>query len=177
MINIKRIIVGILEENCYIVENENECIIIDPGDEVGKIISNITLRPIAILITHRHFDHIGALKEVQDMYKIPVYEFSNLDEKTINIGNFKIEVIYTPGHTNDSVTYYFKDYNIMFTGDFLFKGSIGRTDLKTGNLIKMKKSISKIKKYYDIIDVYPGHGNNTTIGYEKVSNIYFKEEL
>ena len=174
---VKRIVVGMLEENCYIVENKNECIIIDPGDEVSKIIKNITLKPRAILITHRHFDHIGALEETKEKYNIPVYEYNNLKEGKLNIGGFNIEVIYTPGHTDDSVTYYFKNDQVMFTGDFLFKDSIGRTDLKTGNLEKMRKSIRKIKEYCDIIKVYPGHNDSTTIGYEKDSNIYFKEEL
>ncbi len=175
--NIKKVVVGFLDENCYIVEKNNECIIIDPGDDPNKIVNNITLKPIAILITHRHFDHIGALEYISNKYNIPTYEYSNLKEGNLRIGKFNIEVIYTPGHTDDSVTYYFKDDEIMFTGDFLFKGSIGRTDLETGNMKKMQKSISKIKKYYDIIKVYPGHNDNTTIGYEKVCNIYFKEEL
>ena len=174
---VKKIVVGMLEENCYIIENNNECIIIDPGDEANKIIENIRLTPIAILITHRHFDHIGALEEISNKYNIPIYEYSNLKEGKLSIGSFDIEVIYTPGHTDDSTTYYFKDEGIMFTGDFLFKGSIGRTDLKTGNMKKMQKSIRKIKEYSDIIILYPGHGNNTTIGYEKVNNIYLKEDL
>ena len=177
MLNIKRVVVGMLKENCYIVENDDTCLIIDPGDEAHKIINNITLKPIAILITHRHFDHIGALQEIVNKYNIPIYEHSNLKEGNLVIGNFNIELIYTPGHTDDSVTYYFKNDNVMFTGDFLFKNSIGRTDLKTGNMKKMLKSIRKIKEYCDIIKVYPGHNDSTTIGYEKDSNIYFKEEL
>lgn len=177
MINIKKIVVGTLEENCYIVEKNDECIIIDPGDESNKIINNITKKPLAILITHRHFDHIGALEEIQNKYSVPIYEYSNLKEGNFDIGNFNIEVIYTGGHTDDSVTYYFKEDEVMFTGDFLFKGTVGRMDLETGNFNKMKKSIAKIKGYCDIIKLYPGHGNNTTIGYEKVSNIYLKEDL
>ncbi len=177
MINIKRIVVGFLEENCYIVEKDDKCIIIDPGDESNKIIKNIKLKPIAILITHRHFDHIGALEEISNKYNIPIYEYANVKEGLLSISDFNIEVIYTPGHTDDSVTYYFRDEDIMFTGDFLFKGNIGRTDLKTGNFEKMQKSIRKIKQYCDIIKVYPGHNDNTTIGYEKVCNIYLKEDL
>ena len=173
-LNIKTIVVGDLEENCYIIEKNNKCIVIDPGDEFEKIDSNITCKLIAILITHHHFDHIGALEELKNKYNVEVYDSNNLNEGNINIEDFNIEVIFTKGHTNDSITYYFKDDNVMFTGDFLFKEDIGRTDLPTGNMFEMKKSIEKIKKYPDKIIVYPGHDESTNLEYEKQQNIYFK---
>lgn len=173
-INVKTISVGILDANCYIVEKDDVCLIIDPGDELEKIVREIVLKPIGILVTHSHFDHVGALDQLKKIYKIPVYKFENLEEGTINIGNFKIDIIYTPGHADDCITYYFKDDEIMFTGDFLFKNSIGRTDLMTGSDTKMKKSISKILEYNDIIRVYPGHGPSTTLGLEKENNYYLK---
>lgn len=77
-----------------------------------------------------------------------------------------------PGHTNDSLSYYFYKENIMFTGDFIFAGSIGRTDLG-GNSNDMKNSINKIKKYSDNIKIYPGHGDTTSLIDEKVNNVYF----
>lgn len=174
--NIKKIVVGPLQENCYVVEKDEMCIIIDPGDEVEKIIESIIYSPCVILITHNHFDHVGALSKLKEKYNIPVYNYENLKEGKFSTGIFNIDVIYTPGHTSDSVTYYFKEDEIMFTGDFLFKGTIGRTDLSTGNFEEMQKSIRKILVYSDIIKVYPGHGDDTTLGLEKIYNEYLKQE-
>ena len=113
-----------------------------------------------------------ALKEAKNYYNIKVYEYKNLKEGKITIGPFDIEVIYTKGHTNDSVTYYFKEEKIMFTGDFIFKNSIGRTDLG-GNTKDMIESINKIKHYDDSIIIYPGHGEYTTLSSEKENNEFF----
>lgn len=169
---IKIVQVGELKENCYIVEKNNKCLIIDPGSEFNKIKENIDKEVIGILITHSHYDHVGALKETKNYYNIKVYEYKNLKEGKITIGPFDIEVIYTKGHTNDSVTYYFKEEKIMFTGDFLFKNSIGRTDLG-GNTKDMIESINKIKHYDDSIKIYPGHGEYTTLSSEKENNEFF----
>ena len=171
---IKRVVVGPLQENCYIVEKDGECIIMDPGDEVDKIMESITYPPVAILITHNHFDHVGALTALKEKYNIPVYDYNNLKQGELSTAKFKINIIYTPGHTSDSVTYYFKEEEIMFTGDFLFKNTIGRTDLSTGNFEEMQKSIRKILTYSDIIKVYPGHGDSTILGLEKKYNEYLK---
>lgn len=172
--NIKTIIVGCLHTNCYILEKSNTCIVIDPGDELDKICKNITCKPLCILVTHRHFDHVGVLNELSNKYSIPIYDYNSLKEGNINMGDYNFEVIYTPGHTRDSITYYFYQDNIMFTGDFIFYESIGRTDLATGNIIDMKNSIQKIKKYTDNIKLYPGHGISTYLQYEKQNNIYLK---
>lgn len=172
--NVKRVVVGPLQENCYILEKDKMCIIIDPGDEGDKIIEKITYPPAAILITHNHFDHVGALPSLLEKYNVPVYTYNNLKETKLSTGNFKVDVIYTPGHTSDSITFYFKEEQIMFTGDFIFKESIGRTDLPTGNFKEMQKSIRKIQEYSDIIKVYPGHGEYTTLGLEKKYNEYLK---
>lgn len=173
--NLKIIKTGYLEENCYII-SDKKTIIIDPGDEANKIISHLednNLDLEAILITHHHFDHIGAIKDILKYKNVKVYDISNLDEKKYNIAGFNIEIIYTFGHTDDSITYYFKDYNKMFVGDFIFEGSIGRTDLPNGNINEMIKSINKIKKYNEDIIIYPGHGNFTTLGNEIKNNYYF----
>ena len=78
--NIKKVVVGLLQENCYIVEKDEKCIIIDPGDEIEKIIENIIYPPNAILITHNHFDHVGALIPLKEKYNVPVYGYNNLKE-------------------------------------------------------------------------------------------------
>lgn len=169
---IKRLITGNLEENCYILIKENNCLVVDPGDDFYKIKDEIKdLNTLAILITHHHFDHVGALEEILEYKNVKIYDY-NLEEKEYIINNFKFEIIKTPGHTSDSVTFYFKEENVMFTGDFIFKGTIGRTDLPTGNMKVMESSIEKIKKYDKNITFYPGHGENTTLE-DEINNNYF----
>lgn len=170
--DVKIVVVGEYQTNCYILSKEGKAIIIDPGSEFGKIkqmVGNDTV--IAILLTHRHFDHIGALEECIKEYNVPVYDKSNLEEDNYFIDGFYFKVIFTPGHTDDSVVYYFEDENKMFVGDFIFYGSIGRMDLG-GNEGDMKRSINKI---YDIDYkqkslVYPGHGIHTDLIYEQLTN-------
>ena len=165
---IKTVKVGWLETNCYIISIDNECLIIDPGADYNKIVREIgPLKPIGIIVTHYHFDHIGALEEVKNRYNIPIYDINNLEEKEYTIGNFKFEVIYTKGHHNTCITIYFKEDKKMFVGDFIFKGGIGRTDLEDADEKEMIKSLNKIKTYPDDITIYPGHGDITKLGYEK----------
>ena len=165
---IKTIKVGYLETNCYILIKDSDALIIDPGDEYEKIkkeINNLNLK--AILITHNHFDHVGALNKFKNII------IDNTSEKEQKIGQFKFEIIKTPGHTSDSVSFYFKEENKMFVGDFVFENSIGRTDLDTGNNIDMKKSIEKLKTYPINTKIYPGHGNSTTLQQEIKNNPFF----
>ena len=183
---IKTVKTGYLNENCYILKLNNSCIVIDPGDDVDKILDEISdLKVLAILITHAHFDHIGALNDLLKIYNVPVYynnvnneinvdNIINVEEKKYIINDFEFEVIYTKGHRNDLVTYYFEKDKIMFTGDFLFYLSVGRTDLEYGNNDEMLKSIEKIKKYDDDITIYPGHSSKTTLGFEKKYNEYLR---
>lgn len=169
---IKRLILGPLSTNVYLIEKDNNCLIIDPAcnsETIKREIGNLNL--IGILITHYHFDHIGALENLKKYYNVPVYDYSTNE---IDIESFDFDIIRNPGHTSDSVTFYFKNEKIMFVGDFIFKESIGRTDLETGNMEEMLKSIKMIKKYDDDIILYPGHGDSTTLGYEKLNNTYFK---
>ena len=145
---------GYLEENCYVISKGDKCLIVDPGDDFYKIEELVGEKEVlAILITHYHEDHIGA------------------------IGPFSFEIIKTFGHKADAVTYYFKDDAVMFVGDFIFKGSIGRCDLPSGNIKEMKKSINLIKKYDKNIKLYPGHGDETSLGYEIENNIYMKGDF
>ena len=158
---INRVVVGPLETNCYILKKDNKCLVIDPGDEYDKIEKNIGQNEVVgVIITHYHFDHIGALNNFNNKL---ILDKHNLEEKEYNIDNFKFDVIYTPGHKEDCITIYFKEDKIMFTGDFIFKGAIGRTDLEGGNYLDMLNSLNKIDKYDKDIIIYPGHGDKTTL--------------
>ena len=162
---IKIVKVGYLETNCYIIENDKETLIIDPGDESEKIIPNITKKVVGILITHHHFDHVGAADEQQAKYNCKVYDYQNLKEGQNKIGAFAFEMIRTPGHKDDLISLLFnKD---LFCGDFIFKGTIGRYDLDGSNFKDMQNSIHKILKYDKDITIYPGHGNSTTLKEEE----------
>lgn len=154
------LVVGKLRENCYILVNkDNKAIIIDPGEEAKKIIDFCkNYEVVEVLVTHFHFDHIGALEEITNYY--------NLEVNTYDRKYFNYEVISNPGHTLDSKSYYFFEDKVMFDGDFLFKGSVGRIDLG-GNDLDMKKSLDMIKNYDDDILVYPGHGDSFYLKEEK----------
>ena len=171
---IENIVVGMLETNCYLLEKTDQVLVIDPGEEFNKIKKAINNRKIiGIIITHYHIDHIGALEELKQNYNFPVYDYSNLQEGINTIGNFTFEMIRTPGHKEDLISIYFKENNVMFVGDFIFRGTVGRTDLEGGNIIEMKKSIEKIKKYPSETIIYPGYGPSTTLGEEIKYNLYF----
>ena len=176
---IETIKVGYLKTNCYLIIKNQKCIIVDPGDEFEKIknkIDTLKLNPIKVLITHHHFDHVGALDDIMKSYKIDMIDFNNYknDNEIIEIEDFKFKMIYTPGHKSDLITYYFFDENKMFCGDFIFKNDIGRFDLDTGNKEEMLESIKKIKNYPKNTIIYPGHGDITDLNYEINNNIYFK---
>lgn len=169
MMNVERVKVGELYENCYVVSKNNKAIIIDPGDEFDKILSACgDMNVVEVLVTHHHFDHVGALKEIEDKYNIKENEKS---------GFFNYEVLKTPGHASDSLSFYFPDDAILFSGDFLFKGTIGRTDLDTSSSDDMKKSLDLISKYPDDVVVYPGHGYSTVLGEEKLRIPAYKSWL
>ncbi len=164
---IETIKVGFLQANCYILKKGTQALIIDPGDD-GELLLEKTkqLNIEAILITHHHFDHIGALKYFKNIKIID----NTTNDKTLN---FEFKIIETKGHTEDSISFYFEKEKIMFTGDFIFKGTIGRTDLDTGNIKEMKQSIENIKKYPKETIIYPGHGEKTTLENEIKNNPYF----
>lgn len=169
---VKTIVVGALQTNCYILENEKDALIIDPGDEPFKIETALDKKLIGIIITHHHDDHIGALNYFKNKYKVPIYDYYNLNEGFHQIGTFTFVIDYMPGHTNDSIVIYFQDEKIMFVGDFIFYHTIGRTDLEGGSWCDMKNSINKLKQYPDI-KLYSGHGKETSLEEERINNIYF----
>lgn len=164
--NIKKVVVGNLRTNCYILEIDDECLVIDPGDEFDKIEKSIDKNLVGVLITHKHFDHIGAKNEMLNHYKVECYDNNNLIEGINTINNFNFEVIYNPGHTMDSISFIFKDS--MFSGDFIFEGTIGRCDLG-GDFELMKDSIRNILKKDVNYKIYPGHGNYTFLNDERIN--------
>jgi glyoxylase-like metal-dependent hydrolase (beta-lactamase superfamily II) len=165
---IEKIEVGPLYTNCYFLKKDNHLIVIDPGDDFEKIKNNIKNFVVdGIIVTHYHFDHVGALVELKKYTNAKVYDFKSLKEGNNQIGNFTFEMIRTPGHKEDLISIYFKEEKALFCGDFIFENSIGRTDLEGGNFKEMQKSIERILKYPDDIKIYPGHGNSTTLLKEK----------
>lgn len=170
---IQRVEVGYLKENCYVVSANKECLIIDPGAEKEKIKRVIKdNKVLAILVTHYHFDHVGALEELKKEYNVNVIDYKSL--KNQNVGPFSFEIIDTKGHKEDAVSFYFKTNNVMFVGDFIFKGSIGRCDLLGGDFKAMISSLNKIKGYDKNMLIYPGHGDQTTLGQELLFNEYLR---
>ncbi len=172
---IKKVITGVLDENCYVLTKNNTAIIIDPGDDYLDIKEAIgENKVLAVLITHSHFDHIGTLRNFLTKRSIKIFKKSSLEEKEYTIGDFKFKCIYTPGHSKDSVSFFFEENNCMFVGDFIFKESIGRTDLPGGDNNDMKESLNKLLTFNESITLYPGHDDETTLKYEKEHNPYLK---
>ncbi|MCM1053665.1 MAG: MBL fold metallo-hydrolase [Ruminococcus sp.] len=156
---IKNLILGELRTNCYIVIKNNKCLIIDPASDaeiIKKACSNYQVE--GILVTHHHFDHILALEELENFYHIKHNTHNN---------SFNYEIIATPGHASDSISFYFKEEKVMFTGDFLFYRTIGRCDLETSSIPDMMNSLAKIKAFDNDIKIYPGHGKPTVLDEEK----------
>ncbi len=163
---IKPIVVGNLETNCYIITKDNNQIIIDPGDQFNLIDEHLT-NPKFVIITHYHQDHIKALNELTKKYNIPVLDYNNEGKNTLD--TIKVEITKVPGHHDTCIMIKIDDN--LFTGDFLFKGTIGRTDLETGNMSQMKESL-KLLNNLPNLKVYPGHGPSTTLDYERYTNKY-----
>lgn len=194
-------------ENTYIINEQKDAYIIDPGAHVEEIRAYIETEHFqvqGILLTHGHFDHLYSINEVFDLYQCPVYIFHserdflfdpnlNLsstipkqisfrhkqyvqllhDGDSIPIGRNTIQVIHTPGHTRGGVCYRYKRF--VFSGDTLFKGTVGRTDLPTSSRVELERSLAKIlKQCKDNTVVYPGHGHFTTILSEKHDNPYLQ---
>ena len=200
---------GPLQTNCYVLSDEQNCIIFDPGEEPQKIIQYIQtkkLKPLAVLLTHAHFDHIGAVDAIREQYQISAYVHEkeakwlmdpNLNgsqkwfpdtplrqkpaetvlsgEKELIIGPFHFQLFETPGHSPGSISYYLKEYGMLFSGDVLFQNSVGRTDLPGGNQTVLFQSIiDKLLTLPDDTIVCPGHGPVTTIEDEKNNNPFLR---
>ncbi|MBM7620215.1 glyoxylase-like metal-dependent hydrolase (beta-lactamase superfamily II) [Bacillus tianshenii] len=196
---------GPLQTNAYLLINsKRECLVIDPGSEGEALIQYIEEKgwtPLAVLLTHAHFDHIGAVDSVRDHWKVPVYlhkkeknwlmdpslngsQFFQLgaitakpadiliqEEGNLIISDFTLEVLFTPGHSPGSVSFYHEESKVVFAGDALFAGSIGRTDLPGGDHNRLIKSIhDKLLVLPEETTVLSGHGMTTTIEREMDSN-------
>jgi hydroxyacylglutathione hydrolase len=178
---IKKIVVGFMQTNCYILMGESRGIIIDPGEEPDKILEELSdLQIDLILLTHNHFDHIGALPAVVDATSAEVaihpmdwIDAANRELKDggkIPFDGKEILVMHTPGHSPGSCCFCFEDN--LFSGDTLFAGGWGNTAFQGGDEEAIFKSIrKKIMKLPDNVVVYPGHGDATTIGNER--SLYF----
>ena len=169
----EKIVTGLLDENCYVLKKNGTCLVVDPGDDYHKIKDVVgDDKVLAVLLTHSHFDHIGALRNFLTKRSVKIFKKSSVEEKEYQIGDFSFQVIYTPGHSKDSISFYFKEEKLMFVGDFVFKESIGRCDLPGGSEDEMQESLSKIKGYPVDVTLYPGHGDATTLDYEFSHNPY-----
>jgi glyoxylase-like metal-dependent hydrolase (beta-lactamase superfamily II) len=189
---IDRLIVGPIQTNCYIVTDGTSglCAVIDPGAEAGKILAFLherELTPELVLLTHGHFDHTGAVERLrqagaelaaytdletrEDMQPdIPLEEGSE-----VTAGSLAIQVLHTPGHTRDSVCYRIGD--ALFTGDTLFEGDCGRTDLPGGSYPVILHSLARLAKLDGEFAVYPGHDVGTTLETERAGNRSIREAL
>lgn len=202
-LKIKKLTLGSMGANCYIIENGDCSFVVDPGDsgvQLIEYIKKLDLKIKYILITHAHFDHIGAVDMLVDEFHSEVYiqendygafydDYLNLSyyysplklkskifkvKDTIQLDQFHITFLNLPGHTHGSSFIIFDDYDIVFSGDVLFKGSIGRYDFPTSSINEMKNSICKMYTMKKNYLIYPGHGENTTMFDEKQNNPFFK---
>ncbi len=203
----ENVIVGSLETNCYLIycEETLECAVMDPGAEPEKIIRTIgekNLKPVVLINTHGHVDHVGANKDIKDKYDIPLLIHSAdapmlksflqsglgfflgakaspspdqlLEEgDKVKIGSCSLKTIHTPGHSPGGLSFIHK--NLLFSGDTLFCRGVGRTDLPGGSWETMMDSIkNKILTLSDETIVLPGHGPHTTVGQERNMNPFIR---
>ena len=201
---IRMMVLGPVQTNCFFLINEDtkEVLIIDPADRAQKIIEWINsegLKPVAILLTHGHFDHIMGMAGVKNEYHIPVYASKDevevlanpqlnvstmmgayisltadelfADGDVLELAGMKLKVISTPGHTIGSVCFYMEEEKVLISGDTLFEASVGRSDFPTGSSRQLIESIkTRLFVLPDDTDVCPGHGGTTSIAYEKAHN-------
>jgi len=212
MSSIKHFTCNDFRENCYLLMDEEfSGVIVDPGclpgeetDAICSFIDDHAVKPLAILLTHAHFDHVYGVAELQRRYSIPVYmsaadggwahynsafplsfgmpapdmdfDFTPVkDGQSLDLGPFHFMVIETPGHSAGSVCYYSEDNALLFSGDTLFAGAIGRTDVPEGDYdTEILSIMNKLILLPGSTDVFPGHGHPTTIALERETNPFLE---
>ncbi len=196
MVTIQVLVLGSYGTNCYLVwgEGSDKCVVIDPGYEPERV--ELEARRLgksieAILLTHGHFDHVGGVGQIardtgcrvflcpedtsmpSQLTAGPLYYTDPLGEgDRLNLAGLGFRVLHTPGHTPGSVCFVTEDR--MFSGDTLFFGSCGRTDLPGGSWARIHDSLLRLGTMGENLRVYPGHGQDTTLDYEKKNNPYMR---
>ncbi len=201
----QNLVLGQVSTNCILIKNKDtkEILIVDPADgaaTISQAVTGMDGNPVAILLTHGHFDHIGAVDELRAIYDgILVYanekEKELLEDSTLNLSGmwtrpfavkadvflkddqvftaagFTIKMMHTPGHTKGSCCYYIEEEGILLSGDTLFHGSCGRMDFPTGSATDMQESLKRLfRELPEETEVFPGHDSSTSIAYEKRYN-------
>lgn len=211
MIDARMFTVGPVQENCFIVRTagSDRAVIVDPGDEAERLIEALRALKIsaveAILLTHTHFDHVGAVAPLASATGAPVYcpelevqVLANINDyvrwpgfgpfesyeaddtikggETLELAGITFDVVFTPGHSPGHVTYAAREEGAMFSGDVLFQGSVGRVDLPGGDWPTLLASIESLMAAYpDETIVHPGHMGLTTLGQERATNPFLRE--
>jgi glyoxylase-like metal-dependent hydrolase (beta-lactamase superfamily II) len=211
VIDVRMFTVGPVQENCFFVraKGSDRAVIVDPGEEAERLLEAIDELGIkhleAILLTHTHFDHVGAVAPIAKARNAPVYcpeletsvlanimdyipwpgfgPFESYDAdhtikggETLELAGLTFDVIFTPGHSPGHVTYSIRDENALLSGDVLFQGSVGRTDLPGGDWPTLSRSIATLLDTHPPeTTVYPGHMGITTLGRERASNPFLQE--
>ncbi len=199
--NVASLTVGPLEENCHVLIHEGRAVMVDPGDEAERLLAALgDARLEAVLLTHTHFDHIGAVGPVARATGAPVWcprievavmrdpnayvpwpgfgpfeahEPEHLLDggETLELAGLTFDVVNTPGHSPGHVTFSVRDQATLLSGDVLFRGSVGRTDLPGGDTATLMRSISELlERFDDDTVVLPGHMGTTTLGAERATN-------
>jgi glyoxylase-like metal-dependent hydrolase (beta-lactamase superfamily II) len=210
MIDVRAFTVGPIEENCYFVRRPDaaSAVIVDPGEDAPRLLEALAALRIesvaAILLTHCHFDHIGAVKPIHDATGAPVWcpeletaqladinvytlpgfgPFEDYDAdhtvsggEVLELAGMRFDVRFTPGHSPGHVTYSVRDEDALLSGDVLFQGSVGRVDLPGGDMATLLASIeSLLDEFPPETRVCPGHGGVTTLGNEQAGNPFLRQ--
>ena len=195
MLQVHTLTLGLYQTNCYIVHKEGsqQCLVIDPGYEANTILNRVALLGLeiqAILLTHGHFDHVGAVRQIaadtdckvylqeqeltlpNAMTDGPLYHTDLYPAGKFTAAGLDITVLHTPGHTPGSGCLLIAD--AMFSGDTLFAGSMGRCDFPGSSIFDMRKSMKKLYNLAGDYRVFPGHAEASTLEYERKTNPYLR---